>query len=90
MNLRSSGAIVNNALLFADYEPKPSGQGATTFARRNVPLNDRAIEGLKRRLANAKGPYLFPHRSDPAKPVTENRGHEQVFRRTGSGIFPDL
>jgi integrase len=72
--------------LAAGYLYIPSGK--TTFARRNVPLNDRAIEVLKQRLANTKGPYLFPHRLDPAKPMTEsNRGHEQVFRRTGLEYF---
>jgi integrase len=46
----------------------PSGK--TRFARRNIPLTDAAIEVLKRRLAKAKGAYLFAHRRDSDKPLT--------------------
>ena len=35
-------------------------QGKTRFARRNIPLTEAASELLKRRLAEAKGSYLFP------------------------------
>jgi integrase len=62
--------------------------GKTRFARRNVPLTDRVIEVLRNRMGKAKGAYLFPHRKDPNKPMTEaNRGHEQVFRRTDLDYF---
>src|SRR5205823_14556816 len=33
----------------------------TRFARRNIPLTEAASELLKRKLAEAKGSYLFPH-----------------------------
>jgi integrase len=49
----------------------PSGK--TRFARRNVPLTDSTIAVLKQRLAKAKGPYLFPHRQDPNRPLTTVR-----------------
>ena len=46
----------------------PSGK--TRFARRNVPLTAATLEILERRLAKAKGTYLFPHRRDPNRPLT--------------------
>ena len=39
--------------------------GKTKFARRNIPLTDATVAILERRLARAKGSYLFPHRHDP-------------------------
>ncbi len=55
--------------------------GKTRFARRNVPLTEKAREILKRRKANAKGPYLFPHRSDLNRPLTSvHRGHLIALR----------
>lgn len=64
----------------------PSGK--TMFARRNVPLTDRVIEVLKRRMVRANGQYLFPHRRNPNQPMTEaNRGHELVFRSTDLDYF---
>ena len=35
-----------------------------------MPLTDATFDILKRRLKKAKGPYLFPHRQDPNKPLT--------------------
>ncbi len=59
----------------------PSGK--TKFARRNVPLTDATMEVLKRRLAEAKGPYVFPHRGDPYRPLTTVRkAHQEALRRT--------
>jgi len=56
--------------------------GKTRYARRNVPLADRLVEVLKRRLAQAKGPYLFPHRHDPNKPLTTlKKAHEEALRK---------
>ena len=43
----------------------PSGK--TNFRRRNVPLTDRSIRVLKRRLSGREGPFLFPGRIDPSK-----------------------
>jgi integrase len=57
----------------------PSGK--TPFARRNVPLTDATINILKRRLAEAKGPFLFPQRGDPDKPLTTVRkAHQEALR----------
>jgi integrase len=44
--------------------------GKTRFARRNVPLTDAAVGILKRRLAKAKGCYVFAHRRDTERPLT--------------------
>ncbi|MBI2818176.1 MAG: tyrosine-type recombinase/integrase [Acidobacteria bacterium] len=44
--------------------------GKTSFRRRSVPLTEKSSEVLKRRLAACKGPFLFPHRRDPNKPLT--------------------
>lgn len=55
--------------------------GKTRFARRNIPLTDAAKAILKRRVGagkatfkgkvnEAKGPYVFPSRYDPSKPLT--------------------
>ena len=57
--------------------------GKTKFARRNIPLPDAAVEVLKRRLATAKGPYLFPHRRYPNRPLTTvQKAHEDAIRKT--------
>jgi integrase len=51
-------------------------KGKTRFARRNVPLTEEAREIVGRRQQQAKGPYLFAHRSDPNRPMTSvHRGH---------------
>jgi integrase len=55
--------------------------GKTKFARRNVPLTDDTIEILKRRLAKAEGPFLFPHRHDPNRPLTTMKtAHDAALR----------
>ena len=36
--------------------------GKTRFARRNIQLTDASIEILRRRLAKAEGPFLFPRK----------------------------
>jgi len=59
-------------------------KGKTRFARRDIQLTESAIEVLKRRLANAKGPYLFPHRSDPNRSLNNiDRGHHKAVRDAG-------
>ena len=51
-------------------------RGKTRFARRNIPLTESAWEVVKRRSSKAKGPYLFPHRSDANRPQDNiDRGH---------------
>ena len=57
-----------NVHLDRHYLFVPSGK--TKFARRNVPLTAATLEILERRLAKAKGTYLFPHRRDPNRPLT--------------------
>jgi len=62
-------------------------KGKTRFARRSIPLTESAIEVLRRRLSNAKGPYLFPHRSDPNRPLNNiDRGHHKAV--SDAGIEP--
>ncbi len=62
-------------------------KGKTRFARRNILLSESAIEVLKRRSAKAKGPYLFPHRSDPNRPLDNiDRGHHKAV--SDAGIEP--
>lgn len=59
-------------------------KGKTRFARRNILLTEPAIEVLQRRLAKTKGPYLFPHRSDPNRPLDNiHRGHHKAVRDAG-------
>jgi integrase len=59
-------------------------KGKTRFARRNIPLTESAIEVLKRRSAKAKGPYLFPHRSDANRPLNNiDRGHHKAVSDAG-------
>ena len=56
-------------------------RGKTRFARRNIPLTESAIQVLERRLTGAKGPYLFPHRSDVGRPLNNlDRGHHKAVR----------
>jgi integrase len=59
-------------------------KGKTRFARRNIMLTGPAIEILKRRLAKAKGPYLYPHRSDANRSLNNiHRGHHKAVRDAG-------
>lgn len=61
----------------------PSGK--TKFARRNILLTEAAVELLKRRIAKAKGPYLFPYREDPDKPLTSVRkAHQDALRKANT------
>jgi integrase len=56
----------------------PSGK--TRFRRRNVPLTQATESMLKLRLAKARGPYLFPNRLDPNKPLTTvHKGHLEAL-----------
>ena len=58
----------------------PSGK--TRFRRRNVPLTDKAVAVLKRRLVACKGSYLFPHRLDAGKPMTDvHHMHHRAVRQ---------
>ncbi len=56
-------------------------KGKTRFARRNVPLTDATINILKRRLAQARGAFVFSRRGDPEKPLTTVRkAHYKALR----------
>lgn len=74
-----------NVFLAKRYVFIPNGK--TRFARRNVPLTDAAFEILKRRMATAKGSYLFPHKSDLNKPITTAYAAHRIALR-GSKIKP--
>jgi integrase len=51
-----------------------------SFARRNVPLPQVVIDILKRRLAKAKGSYVFPQRGDNDKPLaTVGKAHHKAL-----------
>jgi integrase len=60
-----------NVHLQRSYLFIPSGK--TRFARRNIQLTDASMKVLKRRLAKAKGAYLFPRRGDSDQPLTTVR-----------------
>jgi integrase len=63
-----------NVSVDQDYVNIPFGK--TKAARRRIPLTAAAAAVLKRRLASAKGSYLFPHRKDCDSPMTSVRtGH---------------
>ena len=56
--------------------------GKKKFRRRSVLLTDRSVSVLKQRLAACKGPYLFPHRQNPDKPLTTIRkAHLDALRK---------
>jgi integrase len=64
-------------------------KGKTRLARRNILLTGAAIEVLKGRLAKAKGPYLYPHRYDPNRPLDNiDRGHHKAVK--DAGIKPNF
>ncbi len=68
-----------NVYLTHGYVFVPAGK--TRFARRSIPLTDTAKAILKRRVRAAKGPYVFPHRHDPNKPLTcMKRAHEEALK----------
>jgi integrase len=64
-------------------------KGKTLLARRVILLTAAAIEVLKPRLAKAKGLCLYPHKSDPNRPLNNiDRGHHRAVKR--AGIEPDF
>ena len=59
-------------------------RGKSHFARRNVVLTDAAADVLRRRLAEAKGAYLFPHRRTPDRPLTTiQKAHLEAIANAG-------
>lgn len=62
--------------------------GKTKAARRKVPLNERALEVIKRRSNNISGPYLFPSPRKPVKPLVKlNNAHYGALRRSKLSNF---
>ena len=56
--------------------------GKTRFARRNIQLTDASREILSRRLAVAKGAFLFPRKGDYNQPLTTVRKLHHAALRT--------
>jgi integrase len=56
--------------------------GKTRFARRNIQLTDATINILRRRLAEAEGPFLFPRKGDSDKPLTTVRKAHHLALQT--------
>jgi len=59
-------------------------KGKTKAARRRIPLTKTAQEILQRRIDEAKGVYLFPHKDDPNKAILKvNNAHYGALKRSG-------
>jgi integrase len=62
--------------------------GKTRAARRRINLTKAALKILKRRMDGRQGPYLFPHDSDPQRPVPKvNNAHDRAVRDSGVAKF---
>ena len=71
-----------NVHLKLPYLFVPSGK--THFGRRSVQLTKASLNILKRRLAKAEGPFLFPRKGDHNKPLTTVRkAHHRALRAAG-------
>jgi integrase len=58
--------------------------GKTAFARRTIPLTQRAREVLARRMPEAKSEWLFPAATDSSRPLASVAdAHEAALRRAG-------
>lgn len=58
--------------------------GKTAFARRTIPLTQRAREVLSRRISKATSEWLFPAATDSSRPLTSMAdAHEAALRRSG-------
>lgn len=58
-------------------------RGKTRFARRSIPLTDKAREVLFRRKREAKNGWLFPHRTDPERHMVACKNFLDVARGIG-------
>jgi integrase len=57
--------------------------GKTAFARRTIPLTQRAREVLARRIGSVRSEWLFPIPWDPSRPQSSVRkAHEATFHRS--------
>ena len=62
--------------------------GKSRFARRTIPLTQRALEVLQSRVAGAKeDQYLFPHRTDPDRHMVVCRSHLTVCRKLNFRLY---
>ncbi|HUA97196.1 MAG TPA: site-specific integrase [Terracidiphilus sp.] len=58
--------------------------GKTRAAKRQIRLTARAKEVLTRRMKARRGKYLFPHESDPNRPVPKvNNAHDRAVKDSG-------
>jgi len=61
--------------------------GKTYFARRNIPLTEKALEVLESKLPKVKGPYLFSQGRDPNRALASvQKLHDSALR--GAKIQP--
>lgn len=62
--------------------------GKTKAAKRKISLSATAREVLRKRIADAKGTYLFPHEKDLNKPMLKvNNAHTGALKRSGVAPF---
>jgi len=62
--------------------------GKTKAAKRKIRLSAAADAVLRKRSADAKGPYLFPHEKDLNKPMLKvNNAHTGALKRSGVAYF---
>jgi integrase len=62
--------------------------GKTKAAKRKISLSASARDVLRKRLAGAKGTYLFPHEKDPNRPMLKvNNAHTGALKRSGVAPF---
>jgi len=75
-----------NVFLDQGYLYNPFGK--TKAAKRKIPLNSSAIDILKKRIQDAEGTYLFPHRSDVNEPMLKaNNAHDRALTKSGVKTF---
>ena len=58
-------------------------RGKTRFARRSIPLTDKAREVLSVRKREAKNGWLFPHRTDPERHMVAFKSFADLARSIG-------
>lgn len=61
--------------------------GKTKAARRKVPLSDKAVAVLLKRMNTAKGEYLFSGRTQSSPIVKVNAAHTAALKRSGLAPF---
>lgn len=77
---------IDNVNLGAGWLFNPHGK--TKAAKRKVPLTSAARAILKKRIAEATGPFVFGSELDPNNPITQLANtHQRVVKRTGLQWF---